>query len=182
MKEYIKAHKIRLTILVLLLIAALIIALFSLESSYNYAISEYEMNPDNISACEDSIATLSRMKYYKNSRNYIRQIKRTIIMDYCASYQFDEAKKYLDRNYEKSLEDMYDEIEKSRADYEKAQEEREYNSAEGRTKRIEKMYNEMGIGGCDEDYYVFEILASDLQHATLHDIEYTLPIWNRNET
>ncbi len=60
------------------------------------------MNPDNISACEDSIATLSRMKYYKNSRNYIRQIKRTIIKDYCAVYQFDEAKKYLETSYEKS--------------------------------------------------------------------------------
>ena len=99
-KNYILNHKIRLLILLVLLIGSVVFAMFSLNSTYNYVIDQYENGHDNIQVCEDGITTLNRMRYYRNSQNYIRQMKRSIIEDYCNIGQFEEAKNYLDRNYE----------------------------------------------------------------------------------
>lgn len=181
-KEYIKTHKISLGILVGLLVAAIIFALVQLETTYDFVVEQYETSPDDIQTCEDGVTALSRMKYYRNSRNYIRQMKRSVIENYCKMGQFDEAKKYLDKNYENDLEELYDEIEEKRVAYEEEQRIAKYNSSEGRTERVEKMYKQMGIGGCDYADYVLDTLALHLQGATLNDIEYILPVWNRNET
>ena len=181
-RSYICEHKIRFIILSALLLGSIIFAWVQLELTYNFVIDEYEKGHDNIQTCEDGVTALSRMKYYKNSKNYIKQMKRSIIEDYCDRGQFEEAKNYLDRNYEESLEDMYMKIEKCKSDYEEAQRIEKYNSIEGRTERVKKMYEQMGVGGCDEDYYVLEALQYKLYNSTLHDLEYILPVWNRNET
>ena len=181
-KEYIKKHKISLSILMGLLVVAIIFALVQLETTYDFVVEQYETFPDDIQTCEDGVTALSRMKYYRNSRNYIRQMKRSVIENYCKMGQFDEAKKYLDKNYEKDLEELYDKIEEERAAYEEEQRVAKYNSSEGRTERVEKMYKEMGLGGCDYADYVLDTLALHLQGTTLHDLEYILPVWNRNET
>ena len=181
-REYIKTHKISLSILMGLLVAAIIFALVQLETTYDFVVEQYETSPDDIQTCEDGVTALSRMKYYRNSRNYIRQMKRSVIENYCKMGQFDEAKKYLDKNYEKDLEELYDEIEEKRVAYEEEQRIAKYNSSEGRTERVEKMYDQMGLGGCDYADYVLDTLALHLQGTTLHDLEYILPVWNRNET
>ena len=180
-KNYILNHKIRLLILLVLLIGSVVFAMFSLNSTYNYVIDQYENGHYNIQVCEEGITTLNRMKYYRNSQNYIRQMKRSIIEDYCNIGQFEEAKNYLDRNYEKSIDDMYGRIEQCKKEYDEAQRIKKYNSIEGRTERVEKMYQQMGLGGTDYGNFVVDVLASNLEYGTLEDVGYVLPVWNRNE-
>ena len=81
-KEYIKKHKISLSILMVLLVAAIIFALIQLETTYDFVVEQYETSPDDIQTCEDGVTALSRMKYYRNSRNYIRQMKLSVIVNY----------------------------------------------------------------------------------------------------
>ena len=106
-KSFCLNHKLKIILYGNLLIVALIISNILLNSTYEFVISEYEKDPTCIQTCEDGITTLKKMKYYKNSSNYILQMKRSIVQNYCDLHSFEEAENYLNRNYQDGMSDMY---------------------------------------------------------------------------
>ena len=186
-------------IIVSTVIIALIIIVFafiSLNNTYENTIRKYETFTDDIPICEDCIDTFSKMKFYKNSSNYIIQIKRTIIENYCAMNQYKEAKNYLDRNYEKALDDMYAKIDNEKKEYEdkqfleenSADDNGNYNDTDALKENSDDVLNNSmntyasgGVGGCDNGYYVIETLKENYPKSSFQDFSFIFPIWNRNE-
>ena len=142
---FFKKHKTKVIVYSSIFIVVLIISNILLNSAYSFVVSEYEKDPTCIQTCEDGINTLRKMKYYRNSKNYILRMKRSIVENYCDQHDFDEAENYLNRNYQDGMSDMYDKIEGWRDDYEEEQRLYYMETLEGRTKRVEKMYETMGF-------------------------------------
>ena len=179
-KSFCLNHKLKIILYGNLLIVALIISNILLNSTYEFVISEYEKDPTCIQTCEDGITTLKKMKYYKNSSNYILQMKRSIVQNYCDLHSFEEAENYLNRNYQDGMSDMYGKIEGWKADYEEQKRLNEMETLEGRTKRVQKMYETMGFGG---EQFIGDIpdhLVLNIEYGDLDGIGYILPVWNRN--
>lgn len=108
---FFKKHKTKVIVYSSIFIVVLIISNILLNSAYSFVVSEYEKDPTCIQTCEDGINTLRKMKYYRNSKNYILRMKRSIVENYCDQHDFDEAENYLNRNYQDGMSDMYDKIE-----------------------------------------------------------------------
>ena len=180
-REFVSTYKVKIIVYSCLLAASLIVANHLLKSTYDYVVTTYERNPNSIQICEDGIKTLSRMKYYKNSKNYIKEMKQSIVQSYCDSHQFEEAKNYLDKNFQEGFEYLYHVIEDRQAQYEEEERHRYMESREGRTERVYKMYETMGLGGENQMSAVPRQLISKIEYGTLDDIGYLLPVWNRNE-
>lgn len=179
---FFKKHKTKVIVYSSIFIVVLIISNILLNSAYSFVVSEYEKDPTCIQTCEDGINTLRKMKYYRNSKNYILRMKRSIVENYCDQHDFDEAENYLNRNYQDGMSDMYDKIEGWRDDYEEEQRLYYMETLEGRTKRVEKMYETMGFGGEEFIGDVPEHLVANIEYGDLDSIGYLLPVWNRNNT
>ncbi|MBR1508072.1 MAG: hypothetical protein IJ619_08740 [Eubacterium sp.] len=179
--EFVKKHKVKIIIYASLFVVAIIVAAVLLESTYEYIVSGYEKDSYNIYVCEEGISTFKKMRFYKQSDHYINQMKKTGIEGLCKDGRFEDAKNFLNRNYDESLEDMYSYIDTASEEYEKEQARIEYNSTEGRTKRVKTMYETMGIGGVQTTEYIIQQLDFYLEYGTIEDIGNIFPVWNRNE-
>ena len=80
---FFKKHKTKVIVYSSIFIVVLIISNILLNSAYSFVVSEYEKDPTCIQTCEDGINTLRKMKYYRNSKNYILRMKRSIVENYC---------------------------------------------------------------------------------------------------
>ena len=188
----VKNHKVKVIIYSAVVIAAIIANRVILKSVYDYTIDQYERYGSNPQVCEDGIATFRRMKYYKQSKHYIRQMTISGVEDYCREGQFTEAANFLNENYDEELEYLYSKIssEKTAFEEEKRKKEKErqeaerlakYNSMEGRTERVKKMYETMGLGGITEGNLVIDKMVAGIDTCSLDSIGYLLPVWNRNQ-
>ena len=74
---FFKKHKTKVIVYSSIFIVVLIISNILLNSAYSFVVSEYEKDPTCIQTCEDGINTLRKMKYYRNSKNYILRMKRS---------------------------------------------------------------------------------------------------------
>ena len=188
----VKAHKLKVIIYSALVIAAFIANRCILKSVYDHTIDQYERYGNNPQVCEDGIATFRRMKYYKQAKHYIRQMIISGVDDYCAQNQFTEAENFLNENYDESMEYLYSRISARKTAYEeeqrKIEEERKeaerrayYNSMEGRTERVKKMYETKGLGGITEGNLVIDKMVAGIEFGSLETLGYLLPVWNRNQ-
>jgi hypothetical protein len=188
----VKAHKVKVSVYAAILLVAIISNRLILKSVYEYTVDQYERYGSNAQVCEDGIATFRRMKYDKQAKHYIRQMTISGVEDYCEQGQFTEAENFLNENYDEALEYLYTRISSAKTVYEeeqrKLEEERQeaerrarYNSAEGRTERVKKMYSTMGLGGITEGNLVIDKLVAGIELYSLDSIGYLLPVWNRNQ-
>lgn len=188
-----KTHKKKVIIYAVLILGVFITNRIILASVYDYVVDQYERNGNCAQVCEDGIDTFRRMKYYKQAKNYIRQMTISGVEDYCNEHDYVGAVNFLNEYYDDSFEYLYGEISTAKAGYEAEQKrleaEREeaarkekHDSVEGRTERVKKMYRSMGLGGVDNGNLIMEIMTSRIENASLSTIGELLPVWNRNET
>ena len=186
-------HKIKVIVYAALFCLAIIANRIILKSVYDYTVDQYEQYGSCAQVCEDGIATFRRMKYYKQAKNYIRQMTITGVEDYCNDHDYAGAVNFLNEYYDESYEYLYEKISTSKKEYEEEQErlkaeqeeaarKAKYDSVEGRTERVKKMYKTMGLGGVDNGNLIMEIMTSRIENASLALIGDLLPVWNRNDT
>ena len=187
-----KGHKKKVIVYASLILVSIIANRIILKSVYDYTVEQYEQHGDCVQVCEDGIATFRRMKYYKNAKNYIRQMTITAVEDYCEQNQYVEAENFLNENYDEDLQYLYAEITSKEKGYEEEQQrleaereaeqkKMEHDSTAGRTERVKKMYQTMGFGGDENGHLIIGKMVAGIEYASLDTIGYLLPVWNRND-
>ena len=154
--EFGKKNKKKIIIYASLVVVVISVSVYLLESTYRYTIKRYEDQPYNPAVCMEGIDTFEKMLYYKKCKNYIKRMKRTGVEGLCNEYRFDEARQFLNLYHDDYLDDMYDYIDERKKQYEAQRERIAYDSYSGRTERVKRMYETMGVGGYQVTNYILQ--------------------------